>query len=117
MEHHPVLRSVDADENILVEALAGEHRVIVTDRRLSIATDDRLVLDVALNAIRRIQFDIERDRPATMVVVPEHPQDEPQVLAVRPRDYDSIGLALAAVGRYLANGSTAREAEEVPFRP
>lgn len=117
METHPVLRSVEADEEIRYEAVAGEHRVIVTGDRLSIATDDRLVLDVALNAIRRIQFDIERDRPATMVVVPEHPQQEPQVLAVRPRDYDSIGLALAAVGRFLASGSTSREAEQVPLRP
>jgi hypothetical protein len=112
----PLLQSVDAGQNIRFQAVAGEHRVIVTDRRLSIATDDRLILDVALNAIRRIQFDIERDRPATMVVVPEHPQQEPQVLAVRPRDYDSIGLALAAVGRYLANGSTAHEVGEDPLR-
>ena len=104
MEEQPLLRALGAGENIIVVAAAGEHRIIVTDQRLSIATDHRIVLDLELDAIRRIQFDIERDRPATMVVVPEHANHEPQVLAVRPRDYESVGQALAAVGRHLAIG-------------
>ena len=103
MEEQSLLRKLEADENIIVVAAAGEHRIIVTDQRLSIATDHRIVLDLELDAIRRIQFDIERDRPATMVVVPEHPNHEPQVLAVRPGDYESVGQALAAIGRHLAN--------------
>ena len=101
---HPDLRALEAGETILVEAAAGEHRVVVTDRRLTIASDHRVILDLDIDGIRRIQFDIERRRPATMVVVPELAHHEPQVLVVRPRDYDSIGQALAAVGRHFSNG-------------
>lgn len=112
MEEQPLLRALGAGENIIVVAAAGEHRIIVTSQRLSISTDHRIVLDLELNALRRIQFDIERDRPATMVVVPEHPHHEPQVLAVRPDDYESVGQALAAVGRHLAEGLEAVPATE-----
>lgn len=37
-------------------------------------------LDVSIDNLRRVQFDIERERPATLVVVPQQPTDEPQVL-------------------------------------
>lgn len=41
--------------------------MLVTDRRLAVATtDDRFALDVPLRRLRRGQFDIERARPATL---------------------------------------------------
>jgi hypothetical protein len=77
----------------------------VTDRRLAVATDDRVTLDIGFDALRRIQFDIERTRPATLVIVPEHPSHEPQVLAVPPSRYDEVTRALAFIGNRLAESS------------
>jgi hypothetical protein len=105
MEQHPALHSLDPDEEIHVQAPAGDNLVIVTDRRLAIAARDRLALDVPIDNLRRIQFDIERDRPATLVVVPQRPQDEPQVLAVRPPEYEGVARALVVIGQRLAAAS------------
>jgi hypothetical protein len=99
MQDHPALRVLDPDEEIHVTATAGDNVVIVTDRRLAIGTGERLVLDVPIDNLRRIQFDVERDRPATLVVVPERPQDEPQVLAVRPPEIEAVAQALVVIGR------------------
>jgi hypothetical protein len=60
------------------------------------------MLDVAIDNVRRIQFDIERGRPATLVVVPEHPADEPQVLAVPPEQYRAVADVLIVLGERLA---------------
>jgi hypothetical protein len=100
-----VRRALDPDEEIHVEAAAGEHVVVVTNRRLAIATAERLALDVPIDNLRRIQFDIERNRPATLVVVPERPTDEPQVLAVRPSDYRGVADALVVIGKRLAESA------------
>jgi hypothetical protein len=102
MQDHPALRSLEPDEEIHVQATAGENVVIVTDRRLAIASRERLALDLPIDNLRRIQFDIERDRPATLVVVPQRPFDEPQVLAVRPEEYEAVAQALVVVGQRLA---------------
>jgi hypothetical protein len=101
MRDHP-LRSLDPDEEIHVQATAGESVVIVTDRRLTIASEERIALDLPIDNLRRIQFDIERDRPATLVVVPQRPLDEPQVLAVKPEEYEAVAEALVVVGQRLA---------------
>jgi hypothetical protein len=105
MIDHPALQSLDPDEEIHVQAKAGDNVMIVTNRRLAIATDDRLAFDVPIENLRRIQFDIERDRPATLVVVPERPLDEPQVLVVHPQDYDTIAQALVVIGRRLTSAA------------
>jgi hypothetical protein len=77
----------------------------VTDRRLAVASQERLALDVPIDNLRRVQFDIERDRPATLVVVPQRPLDEPQVLAVRPAEYEAVAQALVVIGRRLAESN------------
>ena len=81
MDDHPALRRLRADEKVQVQASAGDTLVIVTDRRMTVANAERLMLDVPIENLRRIQFDIERERPATLVIVPERPENEPQVLA------------------------------------
>jgi hypothetical protein len=98
---HPIHKALEADEEIHVEAPAGDHVIVVTNRRLAIGSRDRLALDVPIENLRRIQFDIERDRPATLVVVPVRPSDEPQVLAVRPEDYRGVADALVVIGQRL----------------
>ena len=102
MRDHPILRSLDPDEEIHVQARAGESLVVVTNRRLTVASQERLALDVPIDNLRRVQFDIERDRPATLVVVPQRPLDEPQVLAVPPAEYEAVAQALVVIGRRLA---------------
>jgi hypothetical protein len=102
MDQHPALRVLAADGEVQVQASAGDALLVVTNRRMAVANAERLMLDVPIENLRRIQFDIERQRPATLVIVPERPEDEPQVLAIQPRDYDAIVRALVVVGRRFA---------------
>jgi hypothetical protein len=100
-------RLLDPDEKIHAEAQAAEGALVVTDRRVAVAVSpDRFRLDVPFEALRRIQFDIERERPATLVIVPELPSDEPVVLAIPPHQYESVARALAVLGRRLHEVST-----------
>ena len=92
------------DEEIHVQAPAGDNIVIVTDRRLAIGSNERLTLDVSIDNLRRIQFDIERKRPATLVIVPEQREYDPQVLAVDPSGFEAIARALVTVGLRFAAG-------------
>ena len=94
-----------SDEEVEIVASARTATVYVTNRHLAVAQDDRVSLHVSFPALRRIQFDIERDRPATLVIVPESPHDEPQVLAVQPADYDQVAKAIATIGRRLAESA------------
>lgn len=108
MTDHPALRVLQPDEEVRVQASAGDTMVIVTDRRMAVANTERLMLDVPIESLRRIQFDIERQRPATLVIVPERRQDEPQVLAIEPRDYAAIAEALVVVGNRFAETESER---------
>jgi len=102
---HPALGVLDDDEQVAILASVGATDLLVTDRRLAVANEYRIALDISFNRLRRIQFDIERERPATLVIVPEDPADEPQVLAIPPDRYDEVTRALALVGRRLAEAS------------
>jgi hypothetical protein len=102
MDEHPALRILQPDEEVRVQASVGETLVVVTDRRMAVANAERLMLDVPIENLRRIEFDIERERPATLVIVPERRTDEPQVLAIEPRDYEAIVRALVVVGQRFA---------------
>ena len=105
--HDPILRLVQPDETIHIRTEATGAHVLVTDRRLVVASGDRVALDVAYPGLRRIQFDIERKPPATLVIVPEDPAHGPQVLAVPPTRYDEIAVALASIGHGLAETEAA----------
>ena len=59
-------------------------------------------LDLPFNELRRIQFDIEATRPATLVIVPESALEELQVLAVPFEEIDGTAKALSVVGRRLS---------------
>ena len=113
MEDHDDLdfrqvRSVLLDGEVIeARARAQDGVLAVTPRRLAIAAGDRLLLDIPFDRLRRIQFDIERSRPATLVVVPEHPSDQPQVLAIPPDEFPAVAEALALVGRRLLETTSA----------
>ena len=111
MSEHPALRILEPDEVIRVQATAGDNLVLVTDRRMAVASADRVMLDVPIANLRRIQFDIERDRPATLVIVPVSPHDEPQMLVVRPAEYEAVGQALVTVGQRLDEATQQQSSE------
>jgi hypothetical protein len=95
---HPVLRDLEAGEAIEAVVHAPTASIVLTDRRVAVAERHRLALSVGYDGVRRIQFDIERQRPATLVIVPEDPRHEPQVIAV-PRDrYPDVARALVLIG-------------------
>ncbi len=60
---------------------ARDYELRVTDRRLLLLSGGTVLLDLPYEGLRRIQYDIETDRPATLVIVPHRPADEPRVLA------------------------------------
>ena len=95
-------RLLDPSESVHIEARADDALVLVTDKRLAVASrPDRFDLDIPFEGLRRVQFDIERTRPAVLVIVPEHPTDRPQVLSIPPEQYEVVGQALAILGRRL----------------
>ena len=73
----------------------------MTDRRLFVVTGRRPVLDVPLDGVRRIQFDVEKRRAGTLVIVPDDPTLEAQVLAIPHPDLHSTASLLGKVGRRL----------------
>jgi hypothetical protein len=99
----PIVRLVGPEEAIESRAKLGEAEVVVTSHRLVVASTERTFLNVPIDGLRRIQFDIERQRPATLVIVPESPVDEPQVLAVSPPHYEEVANAIVIVGKRLVS--------------
>src|SRR3954451_12671741 len=95
---HPL---VEPDESVLEQATARGVVLLATDKRMAVVDDGRLALDLPYHRLRRIQFDIERRRPATLVIVPESPADEPQVISIQPEEYREVADVLVAVGRNL----------------
>jgi hypothetical protein len=105
-----VLGALEPDERLRAHARAREAVLAVSDRRLIVAAQERVALSIGFDELRRIQFDIERDRPATMVIVPEEAHHEPQVLAIPPQEFRATADALAIIGEQLAR--LRRDAEE-----
>jgi hypothetical protein len=91
------------DEVVEAEARARDARILVTDRRVVVAAQGRTAMDLPIEELRRIQFDIERTRPATLVLVPEHAAVEPQVLAVPHEWIREIPNALVVIARRLSS--------------
>ncbi len=102
-EDDVVLRLLEPDEELQTRALAIDGEVAVTDRRILVRTGARVSLNVPVERLRRIQFDVERSRPATIVIVPEHPSDEPQVLGILPDEIEAAARAVAEIGKRLSH--------------
>jgi hypothetical protein len=100
-----LLTALEADESLQATARGLDAIVAVSDRRLIVKARERIALSVSIEGLRRIQFDIEKRRPATLVIVPEEPRDEPQVLAIPPEDIRGITNALALIAERLARFS------------
>jgi hypothetical protein len=100
-----VLEVLEPGELLRLHAPASESTLAITDRRLIVADPNRVALAVPFEGLRRIQFDVERSRPATLVIVPEHPRDEAQVLSIRPDQYEATARALVAIGLELVGSA------------
>jgi hypothetical protein len=98
-----VLEVLEPNETLRAHARARDAVIAVSDRRLIVAARERIALSIAFHELRRIQFDIERHRPATMVIVPEEAHYEPQVLAIPPQAFRATAEALALIGQQLAS--------------
>lgn len=105
-DDHPARHLLRPGERIHAHIPATTSTILVTDNRIAVTEAERLRLDIEIQRLRRIQFDIERDRPATLVIVPDHPADEPQVLAVPPEHFEAVGTALAYIGQRLYGMAT-----------
>jgi hypothetical protein len=109
------LRRVLADdEHVQLRTAAVDAWLTITDRRVAVVADHGVTLDVTFDRLRRVQFDIERHRPATLVIVPESPSDVPQVLAIPPEQYDTAAQALAIIGLRLATTPDATDRSGEP---
>jgi len=98
-EWDDMLRDVlEPNEQASALARARDAALVVSDRRLLILTPNHTALDITFDRLRRIQFDIERNRPATLVIVPEDPSDEPQVLPIPREEYRAVADALVIIG-------------------
>jgi hypothetical protein len=94
--------TLESGEEIRVRAPGTEATLLVTNRRVLVAARDRVALAISFEGVRRIQFDIERSRPATLVIVPELAGDEPQVLAIAPEHYEAAAEAIVTLGKTIA---------------
>ena len=64
-----IMHLLRPDERVALGVVATESRLHVTDRRMLVTTPDGSVrLDIPYEGLRRTQFDIEAQRPATMVI-------------------------------------------------
>jgi hypothetical protein len=110
IEVSPMDGAADLEPDLLHALMPGEQLraratdavLAVTDRRLVVAAPKRIALEVPLGDVRRIQFDIERSCPATLVIVPESAHNEAQVLSIPPEHYQATAEALVVIGLELA---------------
>ena len=96
---------LEPGEEVEHQARAGDALIVVTTRRLAVVSAERVALAVDMARVRRIEFDIEKMRPATLVIVTESASDTPQVLVVDPADYGEVADALVIIGLRLAQAS------------
>ena len=103
----PVLRRLGRDEVVrgVVDGIDG--RLVLTDRRVLITENGVITLDVSIANLRLVEFDIESQRPATVIIVPEHPRDPPRQIAIEPQQYDELAAVLAQLGPRIQGSSQA----------
>jgi hypothetical protein len=96
-----VERQLEPDETVCAAARAGDAFMAVTDRRLLVAAGERLAINLAIEDLRRVQFDIEKGRAATIVIVPESATIEPQVLLIPDEQLEAASEVLTVIASRL----------------
>jgi hypothetical protein len=104
--HQPgSLHALEPGEELHERLATDDYVLDVTNRRLLLAYGERIRMDLPIDSIRRIQFDVEARRPATFVIVPDLPHEAPQVLAVTHGHMTRATRILAFVGERLSQGA------------
>ena len=85
-------------EVVETQAVVEGSAIAVTKERLIVVEGDKPVLDIPFDELRRIQFDIERGRDATLVIVPEHISNWPRIVSVPVRHLRETAAVLARIG-------------------
>jgi hypothetical protein len=103
----PVMRRLARDEAVrgVVDGIGG--RLFLTDRRVLVTENGVVTLDVPIENLRLVEFDVERQRPARVIIVPEQPRDPPLELAIEPQQYDEVAAVLAQLGPRIQGPSPA----------
>jgi hypothetical protein len=96
-----ILHLLQPGERVELRLDAAIYQLRVTDRRMLLTNAGSVRLDIPYERLRRIEFDIEAERPATLVIVPHLPADEPQVLSVPHGSLHHAAELLAFVGERL----------------
>jgi hypothetical protein len=96
-----ILHLLQPGERVELRLDAASYQLRVTDRRMLLTNAGSVRLDIPYERLRRIEFDIEAERPATLVIVPHLPADEPQVLSVPHESLHHAAELLAFVGERL----------------
>src|SRR4026207_1823695 len=94
----PVPHILNPGEVVEGQAEANGAVIAVTGERLVVVEGDKPVLNAPFSELRRIQFDIERGRDATLVIVPEHVSNWPRVVSVQVPNLRATALVLARIG-------------------
>jgi hypothetical protein len=89
-------------ERVEVVVHAEGAEMVVTAHRLLVTLNGAVVFALPIQELRRIQYDIEANRPAVLAIVPERAEYEPQLLTVLPESFENVARALTLVGRTLA---------------
>ncbi len=86
----------------VIRVRAGSYSVVVVaDRRVVLIESTRVVMALPFEAIRRAEFNVEADRPATLTIVPDNPTHPPQILRVEEPDDRDAAAAVAELGTHL----------------
>jgi len=103
----PVMRRLGRDEVVRGVVNGTDGRLVLTDRRVVVTENGVITLDVPIGNLRLVEFDLESQRPATMIIVPDHPRDPPRQLAIDPQQYDEVAAVLARLGPLIQGSSQA----------
>lgn len=99
MEHDDAIKArLGPNEAVrgLIDGTDG--RLVLTDHRVLVSENGRITLDVPIANLRLVEFDVERQRPARVIVVPESPLDAPRDLSIEPQQYDEVASVLQQLG-------------------
>ena len=92
-------------EVVETQAVVEGSAILVTRERLIVVEGDKTVLDIPFDELRRIQFDIERGRDATLVIVPEHISNWPRIVSVPVGFLRETAAVLARIGERINEGA------------
>ena len=101
----PLPHILKPGEVVESQAEANGAVIAVTRQRLVVVEGEKSVLDIPISELRRIQFDIERGRDATLVIVPEHISNWPRIVSVPVPKLGETAVVLARIGERINEGA------------